>query len=253
MPHHIGRTLAWVGLLGLSIACASSGPPPGRSAVEGTVRALPRAGIDAGASGGSYGDRRLRNVTLVDYDRPGFSVVYVEEAPGNGKATQIDARLSIRDGRLGPRIGPTEAAGSVGSAIRISNASRAAHIVSVPSLGFVGEVPSRAVLEVGLDSPGPHRLFLLDAPDAQGLVFAAPGPFAVVSSTGRFELDDLEPGAHRLHVWHPRLPPTATAVELAPGVVTHAELTLGVGHSEDAHAPLRIDRTEPLGPAEIAP
>lgn len=221
-------------LLGGLLACASSAPAPGRSAITGTVHALPREGADAQAGGGGYGDRRLRNATLVDYDRPGFAVVYIDGRPAEATGEDTHVRLTIRDGSLGPRIGPTQAAIPVGAAVRITNASAQSHIVSAPTSGFVAEIAPRGELAIELAEPGPHRLFLLDAQDAESLVFVAPGPFAVVNRSGRFELDDLDPGTHLLSAWHPRLPPSSMNVRLDPDSITTIDLTMGVGHSVTA-------------------
>ena len=85
-------------------------------------------------------------------------------------------------------------------------------------------------------SGGELALFVPGAPDAVARIFAAPGPFAAVSDAGRYALLDLPPGAHRLHAWHPRFPPTSQGVELAPGVVARVDLELGVGLGGAARA-----------------
>ena len=68
----------------LALACAAGSPvapAPGTSQAFGQVKLVPRAGLAAGHGGASYGDARLRDVEFVDYSRPGFAVVYVEEPP----------------------------------------------------------------------------------------------------------------------------------------------------------------------------
>ena len=87
---------------------------------------------------------------------------------------------------------------------------------------------------VAVSRPGEQGLFLLDVPEATATVFASPGAYAVVSSTGRFELGDLEPGAHELRAWHPRFPPAGRRVVLEPGAALRVDLEIGVGRSDAA-------------------
>ena len=73
--------------------------------------------------------------------------------------------------------------------------------------------------------------------EAEARVFAAPGPFQVVSSAGRFALADLDPATARLHAWHPRFPPATDPVSLAAGTATRVDLELRVeraGVADDA-------------------
>jgi hypothetical protein len=83
-------------------ACTLGGPPrpPAGSGAYGQLRLVPRAGVIPGRpSDASYGDRRLRDVTFVDYAHPGFAVVWAEGQPS--PAGQVEA--SIRDAWSPPR------------------------------------------------------------------------------------------------------------------------------------------------------
>jgi hypothetical protein len=194
---------------------------------------VPREGITPGSrGGGSYGDRRLRDVAFVDYSRPGFAVVYAAAA----EAPTADVELVIRDTRLGPRVAPEFAAVGAAGRIVVTNASAAAHVLSFPAAGVVR--PLGPGERAGFDVPraGEQGVFLLDAPELGASVFAAPGPFAVVAATGQFVLNDLAPGARELRVWHPRFPPASQRVELVPDARVEIDFDLGVGQAGDEHA-----------------
>lgn len=211
----------------LVLCTCASGPPapaPGRSAAWGYVRLVPREGVTPGSSGGAYGDRRLRDVRYVDYSRPGFAVVY---APGVAR-DGARQRIEIRDGVAGAGLEPDHVALAAGGALEVTNATADTHVLSSPGTGVVRRLAPGETVELALREPGRHDLFLLDRADVAATAFAAPGPFVVVSSTGRFELGDLEPGPTELHVWHPRFPPANRPVDLVPGVATRVDLEVGV-------------------------
>jgi hypothetical protein len=91
-------------------------------------------------------------------------------------------------------------------------------------------------LEVALAEAGAHPVFLLDS-GAEALAFAAPGPFAVVDSTGGWQLRDLPPGSGVLRAFHPRFPGAALPVAIAAGERRRIDLEIGVGRKgEDGHA-----------------
>jgi hypothetical protein len=215
-------------------ACASApAAAPGRAAAWGYVRLVPHEGMPA-ASGGSasYGDRRLADVALVDYSRPGFAVVYAEDgAPAPAGAP---VRLAIRDGALGPQLAPAHAALSAGGALEVANQSSAARLVSCPAAGLVRRLDPGASLTIPVSAPGEWPVYLLDAAGEPARVFAAPGRWTVASDAGRFELADLPPGRHRLVAWHPRFPPAAASVELAAGSAVRVDLELQVGAAREA-------------------
>jgi len=210
-------------------ACVSApdAPPPGHSSVWGYVTPVPHEGVSSGG-GGAYGDRRLRHARLVDYSRPGYAVVYVD-APGGAMEP---AMVEIRDTGMGVRFEPPYATTRVGGATRIRNASVSAHVLSVPAANLVRRLAPGESVEVRHEVAGPYQSFLLDVPGTSSSVFAAPGPFVVVSDSGRYELGPLSPGAHVLRTWHPRFPPTAERVVLSTGRAERVDLEIGVGHGE---------------------
>ena len=223
--HRISACLS----LGLLLACASGAPPtaPDRASAWGYVRLVPREGVAAITSGAhSYGDREVADAELVDYSKPGFAVVWADGAP----APAGRARVAIRSGVAGAVFDPPHAALGAGGAIEVANESGEAHVLSCPAAKLVRRLAPGESVEIAAATAGEWSIFLLDAPSAEARLFAAPGPFAVTSSAGRFSLPDLAPGAARLHAWHPRFPPATAAVELGAGASTRVDLELRVDH-----------------------
>jgi hypothetical protein len=216
-------------------ACASApdAPAPDRATAWGYVRLIPHGDLPAPSAGSaSYGDRRLADVALVDYSRPGFAVVYAED--GAPPPANAPVRLAVRSGPLGPRLEPAHAALAAGGSLEIGNESGEARLVSCPAAGLVRRLEPGASLAILVSNPGEWPVYLLDAPGEPARVFAAPGRWAVASEAGRFELADLAPGRHRLVAWHPRFPPAAATVELASGRAQRVDLELRVDGEDHA-------------------
>jgi len=221
----------------LVAACAGAPPPPvaGTGTLYGDVRLTPRQGVTPpppARSGGGYDDPRLRGARLVDYSRPGFVVVYLE-----GAATRAGgADLAIRSTTTGVRLEPAGVALAAGGTLVLTNRTRAAHVVSLPSARVVERIAPGERLEVALPEPGAHPVFLLDH-DSEAVAFAAPGPFAEVDSAGAWQLRDLPPGAATLRTFHPRFPSAVRAVEIAAGERLRVDLEIGVDRGgEGEHA-----------------
>ncbi|MEZ4217447.1 MAG: carboxypeptidase-like regulatory domain-containing protein [Myxococcota bacterium] len=227
--------VAAAGALACALACAPAPvrPAEGRAAVAGSVRLVPHDGAPASSSSSSYGDRRLRDVELVDYSRPGFVIVWAErETPGApahdpGEASDA-ADLAIEDGVGGPRLAPELAAVGLGGTLRVANRTRRALAVSIPALGRVESLAPGAALSVAAERAGELDLFLLGARE-RATVWVAPGPWTRTDAAGRFALPDLAPGAWTVRAWHPRLPAAAQRVLLRAGEVADVALEIGVG------------------------
>lgn len=204
-------------------AAAPTAPAPARSGVYGEVRLVPREGHPAPGDSG-YGDRRMRGVVFVDYSRPGPAVVWAEGPSAGGRA-----RLTIRRGPVGAHIDPAHGALGAGGRIEIRNASPDPHVVSVPASGLLRRLEPGERLEVPAAASGEIGVFLLDEPGVEARLFAAPGPYALVSPTGRYALEDLPPGRRRISVWHPRFPGTSRWAELPADGRLRLDLELGVG------------------------
>ncbi len=221
---------AWLGL-----ACAAGvpgAPAPGTSQAFGHVRLVPREGVTPGGQGGgSYSDRRLRDVEFVDYTRPGFAVAYAEAAtPPGGELV-----FAIQDWRVSTRIEPEDGAVGARGRVVVRNESVDPHLVSYPAANLVRNLEPGEELAVPVPQAGEQGVFLLDE-QVSATFFAAPGPFAVVSAEGRFELTGLQPGPQRLRIWHPRFPTAAKDVGLEPDTAHQVDFEVGVGRGEhDAH------------------
>jgi hypothetical protein len=206
-------------------ACASApAAAPGRAAAWGYVRLVPHEGMPAPSAGSaSYGDRRLADVELVDYARPGFAVVYA--ADGAPLPPGAPLRIAIRSGRLEP----AHAALAAGGALEVVNEDAEPRLVSCPAAGLVRRLEPDAALAIPVPVAGEWPVYLLDARGEPARVFAAPGRWAVASEAGRFELSDLPPGRHRLVAWHPRFPSATATVDLASDRALRVDLELQVG------------------------
>jgi hypothetical protein len=217
------------------LACAGVPGPPraGLATVWGQIRLVPPSGVAQPTGGASYGDRRFASAHRVDYSKPGFVVVHAEGPSGAyevaGQSTAPSAEIVIRDGRIGVRLDPGRMAVGAGGSVSITNRSDKRHIVSCPRAGLVRAVEAGAVLEVSLIAAGAYECFVVDVPGAHSTVYAAPGPFAVVSASGRFAIPDLPPGPTVFTAWHPRLPPTRRTVKLTADQLLRLDLEVGVG------------------------
>lgn len=230
------RRAACAGLASFLAACAGATPAPappdpGTATFWGFVRLVPREGVEpARGGGGAYGDRRLRDVTFVDYDRPGFAVVWAEGEP----APERNAELVLSDGPTGPRLAPAFAAVAPGSSIVVRNETRSAHTVSCPEAGVLRRVAQGESLALRGEPGRELAVFVLGAARAESRVFVAPGAFAVAHDDGRYELRGLRPGPQRLHAWHPRFPAAARAAEATSGAAMRLDLEVGVDRAAEA-------------------
>jgi hypothetical protein len=214
----------------LSCAAPAGRAAPGTCTLRGVLRLVPRPGVTPiGKSDGPYGDRRLRDVEPVDYDRPGFAVVWVDGPP----AAAERARLALRGTRGGVHFVPARTAVGAGSTIAIANEDGAAHALSCPAAGLLRRIAPGDEVVLPSTAPGAAlAIYALDAGGAEAEVFVAPGPFAVVAPTGEFALGGLTPGRRVLHGWHPRFPKASRPVELAPGETVRVDIEIGVGRAE---------------------
>jgi len=175
----------------------------------------------------------LRQVTFVDYDHPGFAVVWVEGAPSPAG----QAVLLIRDAQTRAVLAPEYAAVGEGGSIVVHNAARDAHVVSCPRAQLVRTLAPGESVEIAAPEPGEEPVFVLDGQGAHASVFVSPGPFAVTDENGSFTLRGLPPGRQRLRAWHPRFPPASQVIDVAEGRATRVEIEMGVDRAaEDADA-----------------
>lgn len=219
---------------GCLAACASEpeipAVAPGTANVVGTVRLVPHEGLPSHSGSDAYGDRRLRDVQLVDYSKPGTSVVYLDLAARPGGRAELVVEESLAGARLEPRF----AAVGAGGEVAVANRTRADVIVSLPALARVERIAPGATLAVRADRPGPLDIYRLGA-DEPARVWVSPGPWVRPDASGHFALTGLAPGRVTLHAWHPRLPSAAADVELRAGETATVNFEIGVGRGESAH------------------
>ena len=217
------------GVFVLAIASASCAAPatpaPGTGSVFGSVQVVPRSDLPARVPGaGSYGDRALRDVTFVDYARPGFAVVYVEsETP-----PAIETTLAIRQPGRALRLEPDTGVATTAGAILVTNETGAARIVSDASGDVLRRIAPGETIRIDRPRSGLHRIKLLGEPTRPAEVFVTPGPHARVSERGRFELAGIRPGPVDVHTWHVRFPATVTHARIAAGERLRMDVSLGV-------------------------
>jgi len=199
----------------------------GQGTLVGQLRLVPRAGAAARSparEASEVGDARF-----VDYSTPGFAVVYLEGAA----PAAVTFPLSIETSASGPHLVPENGALGAGGALAITNQTAEAHVVSCPEAGVLARIPARQTLEIPVRQAGPLSLFLLDRPGPMAQLFAAPGPYTVVSGAGTWELHGVRPGPHRLRTWHPRFAETMRPVEVAADQVLQLQLEVGVERGDD--------------------
>ncbi len=216
-------------VLGLlcATACAGAPPPtlPGTGSVWGQMRLVPHEGVTPGSGGsGAYSSPALRDVRFVDYSRPGFAVVWVE-----GPAAPRDTtRVAIRDSKHIARLEPRDTAvGQAGSIVIVNESSRV-QAVSDPVAGALYRIEPGRSVDITRPAAGLHSLYLLEAADVTARIFVAPGPYAVVSSRGRFRLNGLPPGEARLHAWHPHFPEIEKQIVVPLDAAVRLDLEIGV-------------------------
>jgi hypothetical protein len=211
------------------LACAGAPrPDPGTGIVFGSVRLVPKAGSERAVA--AYSDRRLRDAERVDYQQPGFAVVFATTGSGATPAATAFV-LEAPQGRV--RFAPAHGATDVGRGIDVTNGSAETQIVSAPAAGFVRSLAPGETAHLAPAEAGELELHVLGGAAAPAIVFVAPGAFAEVGADGRYELRGLAPGAVEIRAWHPRLPVTgARRVDLAAGQVLELDLEIGVDHAE---------------------
>lgn len=222
------RRIAW---LACALALACAGAPhadPETALVFGSVRLVPKAGAELAPA--TYGDRRLRDVERVDYQQPGFSVVFAD-VTGSGASAAPALALEERSGRM--RFAPVYAATDLSRGVVVTNASGETRIVSAPAAGFVQALAPGESARIAPAEAGELELHVLGASAAPAVVFVAPGAFAQVGADGRYELRGLAPGAASIRAWHPRLPVSVgQRVEVVAGQALRLDLEIGVDRAE---------------------
>jgi hypothetical protein len=235
--------VAWAATLCVAVAGCAGTPgvsAPDRSAAWGYIELVPREGLDTSGAR-AYGDRRVGQAELVEASRPGSVVVYLSE----GEATSSrNHALRIVDGRVRTHFEPAFLAVRAGDSLEIENASESPRLLSSPIAGLLRRLAPGQRLRVEMQESGEYELFVLDGVGASSVIFVAPGPLAVSNDTGRYVIEDIAPGRHQLHTWHPRFPPTMQSIDLPAGIAQRVDIRLGVGQSGEGANAARGARNE---------
>jgi len=209
--------------------CAGGPGEPAASTgtLWGQVRLVRNEGVTAANTEEPfYQDRALRDVQFVDYSRPGFAVLYLEDGSGGGEP----AVLRIDGSRFGAKLRPRTAAVGPAGIVSIENADTSSHTVSCAQAQLLRTLAPGEQVTIQPSSPGPYEIFLLDAAGEETLVVVAPGSFAVTSERGSWELANLAPGPAVLHLWHPRFPAISRTLEVEADTISKVEIEIGVQH-----------------------
>jgi hypothetical protein len=227
------RVAGIVAVAGWLAACAApplATPAAGTAAVAGTVRLVPHDGVPIHPQSNAYGDRRLRDVQLVDYSKPGSCVVYLDLGARPGGHAEVAVEKALAGARLEPKFTVVGAGGEVA----VANRTQSEVVVSVPAEDRVERIAAGASWVVRADRAGPLEIFLLGA-EEPARVWVSPGPWVHPDASGRFALTGLAPGRATLRAWHPRLPSAAASVDLRAGETATVNFEIGVGRGEGVH------------------
>ena len=215
------------------VACQTGPEPPspGMGTLHGQLTLVPPAGVQVSSgSSASYGDRRLRDVSVVDYDRPGFAVVYLRDAPSPGGRAQ----LRIRESDFGLRLEPETTTVGLAGTVVVRNDSPSTQVLSCPELGLVRSLAPEDEVEVVAGAEGLVTFFVLGSPDSEASIFVAPGPYCATTPRGRFELRDVPPGSATLCGWHPRFPGVMQEIEVQADQIGRVDLRMSAALATEA-------------------
>lgn len=196
------RSLFALPLVTLALACAAPTPQIGTADPERITRG-------SGITTWGFWKRPHRK----------FSVVYMEQPARPGERVS----LQIRAGR----IEPATAILGAGGTITLHNSSSRKHTVAIPFDDLIRQIAPGAGFEIRVTRPGARSIFLIDVPgEAEATVFVSPGPYSVVGSDGRFELEDVDPGRQKLYGWRTDEPDIFSWVKIAHDRVQRFDFNL---------------------------
>jgi plastocyanin len=201
------------------------------------LAAVPFAGLARPASAGEM----TGVISINGHPAPG-AVVYLTES-GNEGPDSAPGQHTIR--QEGLEFHPPFSVVPVGSMIVFENHDHEIHNVKSRARGnrfdLGGHMPG-TVKTVVLNTPGPVSLTCRIHDQMKAVILVVPGAiFALSDSEGRFDLGGMEPGRHRLEVWHPQLSPAEVTGSGRDVKVGSARLE--VDFEIDARAYAGSDRT----------
>ncbi len=158
-------------------------------------------------------DLALPGVSIADV---GPVVVYLERLD---RAAEAPPELpEARIVQEGARFSPGFLVVSPGQPVDMPNADGIYHNVfsfSKPNDFDLGLYPAGQSRTVRFETPGLVKIYCSIHESMSAAILVAPGPHhAVVSTAGRFAIDDVPPGRYRLSVWCERLAGTSVEIEV---------------------------------------
>ncbi len=200
------RPLALVPAVALVIAGAMPRPlPAADGSITGTVKAT---GLSSNAD----------------------AVVYVQGAPGTGKAPAQPVPMDQRKMQFIPHVLPVV----LGTTVRFLNSDPTAHNVFSPdfekyNLGTWPEGQSKdRAFATCAKFPCAYTQLCRVHPEMEGFVVVLQNPyFAVSNKEGHFEIAGVPPGPYTVAVWHPKLKAAPKPVTVEAGKAASVDLTLG--------------------------
>lgn len=152
-------------------------------------------------------------VRLVDL-RP--IVAFVESRSASPLSAVTPAAATLR--QLDARFDPELLVVSVGQPVHMPNLDNIFHNVfsfSRPNDFDLGLYPQGETRTMKFEHAGVVRIYCSIHESMSGVIVVAPSPwFAMVDSTGRFEIGDLPAGEYELTVWSEKLPMERRAVSV---------------------------------------
>jgi plastocyanin len=142
-------------------------------------------------------------------------VVYLDGA--NGKPPAAPASVHQRNARFSPSF----LAVVTGQPIEMPNDDRIYHNVfsySRPNDFDLGLYPAGESRTIRFEHAGAVKIYCSIHESMNGAIFVSPTPwFATVGADGRFGIQGVPAGRHRLRTWAERLPSTSQEITVAPG------------------------------------
>lgn len=154
-------------------------------------------------------------------------VVYVDEIPGQTFTPENRPVMDQKNKEFIPRVLPV----LVGSTVDFTNQDDMEHNVLSPDYeGYdLGNAPKGVVLSYTFTNPGVYAQLCRIHPEMVGYVVVVKTPyFAMTDPEGKFRIEDVPPGQHKLKVWGERLKATQLRKEFFVTVEPGKEATIEI-------------------------
>lgn len=199
--------------------------------IVGTVTAEGKSEPEsAGGKGGKYDSRKYKFVEKVDYGEMRDFVVFVEGKPATAvvppaKPVQV---ITQRDAVFRPHVLPVVA----GATVEWPNKDDIFHNVFSMSEAKpfdLGLYRDPEVKKVTFDKAGRVDVFCSIHSKMSCVVLVLENPwFAATDKEGRFRIENVPAGKHKLKAWHERMPPQVIEVDVPETGEVRVDFSLGI-------------------------